>query len=343
MESSENGSTPKKSGRILVVDDLNTKRLKISKAAQQFGHQVLEASGGSQALSILEEEAVDLVLLDLSMPDIDGYGVLQTIKANPVLRDIPVIIISRLDDRASIVRAIELGAEDYLEDQFHSAILNARINASLDKKRQRDIELDILKRIDLLTTAASTVNNGNYNPKALGLAPVTAVEDSLGNFARIFTDMSEQIFKRERRLQQQARTLKNILLLFLTGAVLGLGMPLSRIASELQTHPFGIALWVNIMSAVLGISYATITGRLPKISKQLIQFLLVWGVLTASGFVTIFWVAANISASALSIVMVAEGLIVFLIAALFGIERTTPRRLGGLCLGFIGILSLIHI
>ncbi len=328
-------------GRILVVDDVTTKRLKIAKAAQNLGHHVIEAEGGLQALEIVASQPIDLILLDLLMPEFDGFKVLESLQADNYLRNIPVIVISGLDDRDSISRAIQLGAEDYLEEQFRVEILNARIEACLEKKRIRDIELNFLMRIDLLTDAATTINTGDYNPDALKLRPVTAVDDALGQFGRIFTNMSEQIFRRERRLRQQVVTLKNILLLFATGAVLGLGMPLSRIASELQPHPFGIALWVNVMAAVLGVGYAIARKRLPVINRQLINFLLVWGVLTASGFVLIFWVAAHVAASALSIVMVTEGLVVFIIAAIFGIERPTPKRLIGLSLGFVGIVSLI--
>ena len=143
------------------------------------------------------------------------------------------------------------------------------------------------------------------------------------------------------RRHPQFTTLKNISLLFASGAVLGLGMPLSRIASELQSHPFGIALWVNFFAAIIGITYGALRGRLPQIDRSYIRFLLIWGVLTASAFVLIFWVATYISASALSIVMVAEGFAVFLIAALLGMEKPTPKRLLGLCLGFVGIVSLI--
>jgi len=143
------------------------------------------------------------------------------------------------------------------------------------------------------------------------------------------------------RQNPQFRTIGNILLLFAAGTVLGLGMPLSRIASELQSHPFGIALWVNFIAAILGITYGALRGRLPKLDLPYIKFLLVWGILTASAFVLIFWVATYISASALSIVMVAEGFAVFVIAALLGFEKPTPVRLLGLSLGFMGIVTLI--
>lgn len=131
-------------GHILVVDDHRTTRLKLSLGLKQQGHTVSEAENGRQALEKLRAESFDLVLLDVMMPELDGYQVLEQMKNDSALRDIPVIVISAQDERDSIVRGIELGAEDYLPKSFDPVLLRARISASLEKKRLRDQQRKIL-------------------------------------------------------------------------------------------------------------------------------------------------------------------------------------------------------
>lgn len=130
----------KKSGHILVVDDNKMNRLKLSLSLEVQGHTVGLAEGGQRALNMLRAEAFDVVLLDIVMPEMDGYQVLEHIKADPELRDIPVIVISALDETESAVRCIEAGAEDYLPKTFDPVLLKARLNASLQKKKLRDLE-----------------------------------------------------------------------------------------------------------------------------------------------------------------------------------------------------------
>jgi CheY-like chemotaxis protein/DNA-binding CsgD family transcriptional regulator len=128
--------------RILVVDDHKANRTKMSAAAQVLGHQTCEAVDGAEALRQLANGGIDLVLLDIIMPVMDGFRVLQKMKATPELRGIPVIVVSALEDEmASVVRAIELGAEDILPKDFAPALFKARINAGLEKKRLHDAEI----------------------------------------------------------------------------------------------------------------------------------------------------------------------------------------------------------
>jgi phosphoserine phosphatase RsbU/P len=96
------------------------------------------ASNGREALDKLKAQPFDLVLLDIMMPDMNGYAVLEEVKATPALRDIPIIMISSLDEIESVIRCIELGAEDYLNKPFNPTLLRARVGASLEKKRLRD-------------------------------------------------------------------------------------------------------------------------------------------------------------------------------------------------------------
>ncbi len=136
-------------GYILVVDDHRTMRLKLSLGLKRQGHTVGEAENGRQALEKLRAESFDLVLLDILMPELDGYQVLEQMKQDSSLRDIPVIIISAQDELESIIHGIELGAEDYLPKSFDPVLLKARIDASLEKKRLRDQEKMYLCEIKL--------------------------------------------------------------------------------------------------------------------------------------------------------------------------------------------------
>jgi sigma-B regulation protein RsbU (phosphoserine phosphatase) len=136
-----------KPSHILVVDDQEYNRDVLSRPLKKEGHDVALAENGIQALEVLKTEDFDLVLLDVMMPELDGYGVLKRMKADPVLREIPVIVISALDELESIVRCIELGAEDYLTKPFNPVFLNARTKACLEKKQLRDQELKSQKKI----------------------------------------------------------------------------------------------------------------------------------------------------------------------------------------------------
>jgi class 3 adenylate cyclase len=125
---------------ILVVDDNEENRDMLVRRLTRQSYEVLGAAGGRAALETLGARPVDLVLLDVMMPDLDGYAVLQRLKADPALRDIPVLMISALDDLESVVRCIQLGAEDYLGKPFDPVLLQARIGACLEKKRLHDQE-----------------------------------------------------------------------------------------------------------------------------------------------------------------------------------------------------------
>ncbi|HKQ59341.1 MAG TPA: response regulator, partial [Candidatus Eisenbacteria bacterium] len=125
---------------ILVVDDNEDNRDMLARRLRRQGYEVQTAAGGRAALTALAAAPVDLVLLDVMMPDLDGYAVLERLKADPALRDIPVLMISALDELDSVVRCIQLGAEDYLGKPFEPVLLQARIGACLEKKRLHDRE-----------------------------------------------------------------------------------------------------------------------------------------------------------------------------------------------------------
>jgi class 3 adenylate cyclase len=135
-------------GHILVVDDIETNRDLLSRRLVGFGHSVSTANGGRQALAKMEAEDFDLILLDLMMPDMNGFEVLARLKADARMHRVPVIMISALDEIDSVIRCIEAGAEDYLPKPFNPVLLRARINACLDKKRFRDREQVYLDRLE---------------------------------------------------------------------------------------------------------------------------------------------------------------------------------------------------
>jgi adenylate cyclase len=134
-------------GIVLVVDDNDVNRDLLSRRLQRQGHTVVIAADGRQALDQMRQQAFDLVLLDIMMPEMNGYEVLEYLKADEMLRHIPVIMISALDDLESVVRCIELGAEDYLFKPFNPVLLKARIGACLEKKWLRDQEQAYLKQL----------------------------------------------------------------------------------------------------------------------------------------------------------------------------------------------------
>jgi len=133
---------------ILVVDDNEGNRDMLARRLARQGYAVRTAAGGVAALDALAKESVDLVLLDVMMPDLDGYRVLERMKADATLRHIPVLMISALDELDSVVRCIKLGAEDYLSKPFEPVLLQARIGACLEKKRLHDQEKRHLAALD---------------------------------------------------------------------------------------------------------------------------------------------------------------------------------------------------
>jgi class 3 adenylate cyclase len=134
---------------VLVVDDNEVNRDLLSRRLERQGYTVTFAIDGKQALIKMQEQAFDLVLLDIMMPEMNGYQVLEHLKADDSLRHIPVIMISALDDMESVVRCIELGAEDYLFKPFNPTLLKARIGACLEKKRLRDQEQAVLRQLQI--------------------------------------------------------------------------------------------------------------------------------------------------------------------------------------------------
>jgi adenylate cyclase len=149
-------------GDLLVVDDNRVNRLLLGRALEQLGHAVTFAENGREALEILRQRRVDLVLLDIEMPEMNGYQVLEALAADPRLRDLPVVMMSSVEEVDSVARCIEMGAEDYLFKPVNPVLLKARIGASLEKKRLRDQQRELVRKFataevadEILTTGVS--------------------------------------------------------------------------------------------------------------------------------------------------------------------------------------------
>jgi adenylate cyclase len=154
------GESGRSGGRLLVVDDNKVNRLLLTRTLEQQGHRAATAENGRVALEMLRREAFDLVLLDMEMPEMDGFQVLEQMKADLQLRDVPVIVTSSLEGIDSVVRCIELGAEDYLPKPVNPVLLKARIGASLEKKRLRDQQKELMRRFATSEVAQDLQQSG---------------------------------------------------------------------------------------------------------------------------------------------------------------------------------------
>ena len=131
-------TSPIPRSRLLIVDDNRVNRLLLAHAVEQLGHQIETAENGRQALDKLRASSFDLVLLDIEMPEMDGYQLLDICLQDSELRNIPIIMTSSHDEIDSVIKCVALGAEDYLSKPVNPILLRARVNASLEKKRLRD-------------------------------------------------------------------------------------------------------------------------------------------------------------------------------------------------------------
>ena len=162
--------------RLLIVDDLEINRDLLVRRVRRLGHETGIAVNGGEALEQLRAASWDLVLLDITMPVMDGYDTLRHIKADPLLADTPVVMVSAIDETDSVVRCLELGADDYLTKPFNPIILEARIESSLAKKRLADQQRLLLKALSREMEIGQRIQKG-FLPEAL---PVLAGWDLAG-------------------------------------------------------------------------------------------------------------------------------------------------------------------
>lgn len=135
-----------KSARILLVEDNRVNRLLLARHVELLGHQVETAEDGLAALERVQQAAFDLLLVDIEMPGMNGIELLERLRTHPELSELPVIVTSAIEGMDSVVRCVELGAEDYLHKPVNLVLLKARINASLERKRLRDQQRELVRR-----------------------------------------------------------------------------------------------------------------------------------------------------------------------------------------------------
>lgn len=150
-------------GHILIVDDYAMNRLKLARILERQGHTTAMAGNGVEALAAMRNTPFDVVLLDIVMPEMDGYQVLEHVNADSNLRDIPVIVISAIDDIDSVVRCIEMGAVDYLPKPHNPTVLNARVQTSLQRKKLRDLERSYLQQEIMLRQSEKLATLGKLS------------------------------------------------------------------------------------------------------------------------------------------------------------------------------------
>jgi adenylate cyclase len=172
--------------RLLVVDDNKVNRLLLARSLELQGHAVTLAENGRVALERLRGEPFDLLLFDIEMPEMNGIQVLEELKSDRQLRDLPVIVTSAIEGLDNVVRCIELGAEDYLHKPVNPVLLKARIGASLEKKRLRDQQKELVRRFATREVAQDLDASGF----ALGGHRLQAT--AMFSDIRGFTAMSEQ-------------------------------------------------------------------------------------------------------------------------------------------------------
>jgi adenylate cyclase len=147
-------------GTILIADDNRVNQLLLGRGLTQDGHSVVFAADGAEALNLLRRQRFDLILLDVLMPELDGYGVLEELRGDPHLRDVPVVVTSSLDEVESVVRCLEMGADDYLTKPVNPVLLAARVNASLEKKRLRDQQRALISKFATHEVAEDLLTSG---------------------------------------------------------------------------------------------------------------------------------------------------------------------------------------
>jgi PleD family two-component response regulator len=200
-------AVPLKECTLLVVDDNEDNRYTLTRRLAREGYAaVVTATNGREALDLLAARRFDLVLLDVMMPELNGYEVLERLRADDRLRHVPVIMISALDQLDSVVRCIELGAEDYLAKPFNPVLLRARVGACLEKKRLRDQEMRYLQDVAQVTSAAAAVESESFD--AGMLAGVAERPDALGQLARVFVRMAREVAAREAELKKEIQVLR---------------------------------------------------------------------------------------------------------------------------------------
>lgn len=329
--------------RVLVVDDDNHARKKFLAALKAIRFSATAVTNGRDALEALRSGDFDLVLLDILMPEMSGIDVLAEMQAETKLRDIPVLVISELEKTDNIVRALELGAVDFLPKDVEPSIFRARVQGCIEKKQLRDQEQSYLSDVAQLTEAARELRAGTVEPDQISLATVAARRDGLGNLARVFVELTAAVHARETKAQNRITLLQGVILLLIMGVSWGLVPALSKIlVAPSSLSPIGIAAWVATVTMTCAAAVALVTGQQLRVTRQSLRFGLIAGLFAGVLPQTVlFWVSGHVPGSVLSITLAMESLIVFAIAACLRMEKPSVSRLVGLLTGLVAVFLII--
>jgi len=171
------------------------------------GHTVTTAADGLEVLEKVRQQRFDLVLLDVMMPRLDGFGTLVRLKADEDLRHVPVIMISALDDLSSVVRCIEAGADDFLRKPYNTTLLQARIGACLEKKALRDQELELYRTL-VLSQQRLDQELQLADRYVAGLPPELRDQPQVASLLAAFERMAGAVSRREIELRATIKELE---------------------------------------------------------------------------------------------------------------------------------------
>lgn len=222
--------------RVLVADDSDDVRYNLTQRLKRFGFKHIEtAENGLEALNRLEHEHFDLLLLDIMMPECTGYEVLERLRASGALASLPVIVISALDELASAIRCIELGAEDYLTKPIEATLLRARVNNAIEKKRLRD---ETERQLDIIRTIL-----GRYVPDTV-VSQVVAGEGTLAptktEATILYTDIAGFTSVVETMTPEQAVTMLNEYFEAVTVPILDHGGTINQFQGDAMLVTFNV-------------------------------------------------------------------------------------------------------
>jgi class 3 adenylate cyclase len=216
--------------RLLVADDNKVNRLLLGRSLEQLGHRVAMAENGRIALEMLRRESFDLLLLDMEMPEMSGFQVLEQMVADLQLRDVPVIVTSSLEGVTHVARCIELGADDYLPKPVNPVLLKARIGSSLEKKRLRDQQKELVRRF-ATSEVAEDLQRGGFALSGKRIVGTVMFCDIRG-----FTSITEQ------QTPEETIELLNTFYTLMFDAITGAGGVVNQMVGDGLMSIFGAPL-----------------------------------------------------------------------------------------------------
>ena len=329
--------------RILIVDDDALMRRKLEMECHALGHVAQTVESGDRALERLAEGGVNLIFLDMVMPEVDGFEVLKRMNELPALRKVPVIVVSSLEEPDAVARAITLGAADFQPKAFNEIILRARIDTCLRDARRRATDLRTLQDLHRITVAAEALDTDERNPHDMEIDDIALRTGALGMLARVLLNKSISVYNRRQVQLQQIRTLVGVMLLLLIGVAVGIKPALAALSLAGVGDPLSVGFLSVAISAAIIATYAGLTGRdakWPRLSNAPLIFCLAL-LAPVLPQLLLFVVAGKVNTVTLAILMSLEAEFVFALAKALRTEQPSLRRICGLGLGLAGVALIL--